>query len=176
MGIPRNGTVGGVGSQANPLVARSAQNAIGFELSDVGICAKVVDALFLRTLRAASLRRWVSESLGGAFWGVDDRFWAGLGRAVARIKTFDELGNGTRTRIRLPCQTMGVPVFQCEPAGIVVSERHALSAVLAGDATCLVLALDVFFLHVRGLGNLWTGFGHVQRVFSLQRLVRAMKG
>jgi len=82
VGVPGNGTVRRVGAQADPLVAGSAEDAIGFELSDIGICAKIVDALFLRTLRTASFGRWVRKGLGSAFRRVNDCFWTGLGGAA----------------------------------------------------------------------------------------------
>lgn len=55
MRIPRDGTVGRVGTEADPLVARRAEDAVRLKLGDVRIGPEVVDALLLRALSATSL-------------------------------------------------------------------------------------------------------------------------
>jgi len=37
MGVPGNGAIGRVWAETDPLVARGAEDTVGFELSDVGI-------------------------------------------------------------------------------------------------------------------------------------------
>ena len=71
---------------------------------------------------------------------------------------------------------MSVPVFQGKSASVVVAEGDALSAVLACDAACLVLAFDVFLFYLRGPIDLWTGFCLVRGVFAFQLFVGSTCG
>ena len=55
MCVPRDGTVRRVGTEADPLVAGCAEDAVRLELRDVRVGSEVVDALLFRALSATSL-------------------------------------------------------------------------------------------------------------------------
>jgi hypothetical protein len=68
--------------------------------------------------------------------------WAGL---------FEEQSKGAWNNLketRLPRQTMSIPVFQGKSTSVVVAEGDALSAMLACDASRLVLAFGVFLFYL----------------------------
>lgn len=54
MRVPRDGAVRRVRAEADPLVARCAEDAVRLELGDVRVRAEVVDALLFRALRATA--------------------------------------------------------------------------------------------------------------------------
>ena len=59
--VPWNRAIGRVGPEADPLLTGAAQYAIRLELSDIRVGAEVLNALFLRTLRATLLQRRVAR-------------------------------------------------------------------------------------------------------------------
>jgi hypothetical protein len=143
MGVPGDGAVGRVGSQADPLVAGGAEDPIGLELGDVRIRAEVLDAFLLGPLGPSALGRGVGEGLCGRLGGVDDSglVWRGRGRVAAA--------------------TMGIPVVGGKVVG-VVAEGDRVAAVVAEDAVGLVL-LGEGVLGFRGEGH---GEGQVGSVLD----------
>lgn len=114
MGIPGNRTVGRVGSEADPLVARGTEDAIGLELGDVGIGAEVLNALVLGAFGSTAFGRGVSEGVGGGLGGINDRGWW------------------------MALTTMSVPVVSRKVVG-VVADGDGVAAVVADDFPAFVL-------------------------------------
>jgi hypothetical protein len=100
MGIPKNGTIGRIGPEMNPLHGMKRR---GPELSDIRVRTKIFYPLFFYTFGSMTLGRRMSQSFGRNFWDKDDGSigvcrWTGCCRGIiVTCQSFKGCENGNVT-------------------------------------------------------------------------------